>query len=201
MARKNYVLSSPGFVVDPESVQLNSGRQVDFALIAGAGYGTAGERRVKAGAVVSEIGSGKIIPRTDRRAASIDTTAGGVATATLNGHGFSVGDTVVISSASSSGLNGEWVIDTVPDANTFTFDGAPASLTDATGDVAAKATGILVAAADEDADSDSKSGYGVYVGGVFYETLLPDDGDAEIASIKSELGSRFVFDKYEDNRS
>lgn len=141
MGRVNYVLSSPGFVVDPESVSLNSGRQIDWTRV-GAAFGADGEKRVPAGTVMAELDSGLIVPRTE------DYTAAGA-------------------------------VDPL---------------------AAAPAGGILVADAHQKANSDSKSGYGVYVGGVFYEQLLPDVGDADFSDFKTELGSRFVFDKYEDSR-
>lgn len=140
MGRNSYILSSPGFVVDPESVSLNSGRQIDWDQVSAA-FGAAGEKVIPAGTIVAELDSGLIVPRTD----DIET--------------------------------------------------APASA------VTAPAVGVLVASAHQKSLSDSKSGYGVYMGGVFYETLMPDAGDAGIATFKTELGNRFVFESYADNRS
>lgn len=57
--------SSPGFIIDPKSIVRNGGRQVDFALVpAGATYGAAGSKSLKAGTIVSEVtATGKIVPR------------------------------------------------------------------------------------------------------------------------------------------
>ena len=57
--------SSPGFVVDPKRIVRNTGRQIDWSLVtAGATYGVAGSRVLKAGTVVSEVtATGKVVPR------------------------------------------------------------------------------------------------------------------------------------------
>lgn len=56
--------SSPGFIVDPKSVTRNSGRQIDWSLVTGTNYGTAPNRVIKAGTIVSEVtASGKVVPR------------------------------------------------------------------------------------------------------------------------------------------
>lgn len=61
--------------------------------------------------------------------------------------------------------------------------------------------GILVTSAHENLPSDAKTGYGVYVGGVFYENLLPDREDADFDDLREALGPRFVWETYEDDRA
>lgn len=62
--------------------------------------------------------------------------AGGVATATLSGHGYSDGAVVEISGASPSALNGQWMI-TVTGSSTFTF-ATTATAGTATGTISVK---------------------------------------------------------------
>ena len=68
------------------------------------------------------------------------------------------------------------------------------------------ATGILQTTAVQDAPEHALSGYGVYVGGVVYEALLPDAaGSPRVLAdaIKTELDTArctFKYERYEDNR-
>lgn len=65
------------------------------------------------------------------------------------------------------------------------------------------ATAILATDAVEDAPSAAKSGYGLIVGGVIYDNLLPDAGDADFATWKGELNGagvgQFVWATAEDS--
>lgn len=130
----------PGFVVDGPSLELNSGRQIDWANVA-AGFidAATGKKVLPAGTVIGELlGAGKISPR---------------------------------------------VLTTNP------------------------ATGLLATTAIEGDRSAALSGYGVIVGGVIYEALLPDSsGSPKVlaAAIKTELGTAgctFKWELYTDNRA
>jgi hypothetical protein len=69
------------------------------------------------------------------------------------------------------------------------------------------AVGIIETDADEDSKSDSKSGYGLIVGGVVYENLLPDaTGSPKVlpTDYKTEMqtagvGTGFAFRQYADD--
>jgi hypothetical protein len=70
------------------------------------------------------------------------------------------------------------------------------------------AIGLLASDAIEDDRSAALSGYGVIIGGVVYENLLPDatGGPPPVlaAAIKTELnasGTGFVFEMYGDDRT
>lgn len=69
------------------------------------------------------------------------------------------------------------------------------------------AVGVLVSNAIEGDQAAAKSGYGVYVGGVVYETLMPDStGSPKTvpAAMKTELaaaGCTFKYIPYADNRT
>lgn len=62
-------------------------------------------------------------------------------------------------------------------------------------------TEILIGTAIEDAAHHAKSGYGTYVGGVFYINLMPDYGDGSLSTWQTELGTKgpFVWLTYEDS--
>lgn len=68
------------------------------------------------------------------------------------------------------------------------------------------ALGILVSDANEGAPEEALSGYGVYIGGVIYENLLPGStGDPQVlpTQTKTDLGTaltRFYFVQYVDSR-
>lgn len=67
---------------------------------------------------------------------------------------------------------------------------------------------LLETSAYEESEAESPTGYGCIIGGVVYETLLPDSGDTNWASIKAELVDAdgglcagFVFESYADDRA
>ena len=131
--------SRHSFVVDPHSIQLNSGRQIDWANVSDTFKNAEGVKVLPAGTVVGELlGNGKVSPRV----------------ATTN-----------------------------------------------------PAIGILADSAQENLRSDSLSGYGVIVGGVLYENLLPDaSGTPKVltGAVKTELntnGTGFAFEQYGDSRA
>ena len=62
-----------------------------------------------------------------------------------------------------------------------------------------EARGLLMTSAQEDNRADAKTGYGMIVGGVIYEDLLPET----ITSYKTELetnGTSWVWETYSDSR-
>jgi hypothetical protein len=68
--------------------------------------------------------------------------------------------------------------------------------------------GILISEANEDAPSEALSGYGVLIGGVVFDNLLPDATGGPPASIGSTLktalataGCRFYYEVYVDSRA
>lgn len=201
-------VSSPGAVVDPHSIMLTSGRQVDWAAVGDAFENAAGDKELPAFKVVSEKASGKIVPRDTPVTLTSVTVTSNVATATLVDHGFVVGEVVRIAGANLAYVNGLKTVATVADDDTFTFEATGSNAT-ATGTITAiqRATGILATPANENSKSDSLSGYGVINGGTFYENMLPDaSGSPAVlsAAIKEELaatGLGFAFEQYGDSRA
>jgi hypothetical protein len=64
-------------------------------------------------------------------------------------------------------------------------------------DAGTGAYGLLEGPAHEDEDAAPLSGYGVIIGGVVYEQLVP----GITAGIKTALGDRFFFEQYADSRT
>jgi len=204
----NTTINAPGAVVDPASIMMNSGRQVDFTNTPDSYKGADGNKLIPAFTVVSQLASGKVIPRVGNELTVTVAVASNVATATKTAHGLAAGQQVYISGANLSYVNGIKTIATVPTADTFTFAATGSDAT-ATGTIKAGivACGMLVSNAVENSKSDSVSGYGIIVGGNLYENLLPDaTGTPAVLSdeIKTELanaGTGFYFEQYGDSRT
>jgi len=69
---------------------------------------------------------------------------------------------------------------------------------------ASTAVGLIVSDAVEDSKTAALSGYGMFIGGVFYEDLLPDREEAAfddwIAEIR-DLGSSIRLETFSDSRA
>ena len=66
------------------------------------------------------------------------------------------------------------------------------------------AVGFLVSDAEEDAKYAALSGYGMFLGGVFYRELLPDHAETAFADWVTEitdLGSQVRLETYSDSRA
>lgn len=203
-------LSNYGFVVDSESVRTSSGAQFNWDAVDAARANADGNKVVKAGTVVARQSDGQIVPRADKPVAISAASDDGAdeITATATAHGLSVGDIVVIEGANEARFNGSVTVATVADANTFTY--APTDTTSAgsaTGTLTAsyRAWGLLITEARENAEEHALSGYGVFIGGHFFENILADaDGNGNLpAAYLAELAATagtFSFEDYADSR-
>lgn len=208
MGRTNYQVSRPGFIADAASIARNNGRQIDFNRVPDSYKDGDGNKVVDGSTIVSELGSGKVMPRVDTKASITNLTEDGTGTATAttsSDHGYEVGDEVEISGADVSAYNGTWIVASVPTSTTFTFDGVEGGPVDDTSGATSiiKALGILWGTARENSKNAGYTGQGVIVGGVIYKNLLADHGDSDFATFLSELkaaGTGFVFEDYSDNR-
>jgi hypothetical protein len=208
MGRTTYSPIRPAFVVDPQSLARNSGRQIDWTKVPASYKNTAGVKVLDAGTVLGVTVDGPAVPRAAAQTLTSVVVASNVATATLNGHGYKVGDKLTIAGASLAYANGQIVVASVADANTFTYAATGANAT-ATGTITAaySAQCILETVAVEDSASDSKSGYGCLIGGVLFENRLPDaSGTPKVlpSAFKSELnaaGLGFAFEQFADSRA
>lgn len=206
------------------------------ALVDGdkAVVGGAGEKLVKAGTVMAEVVStGKIIPRaiipSERAtvAQAFSGTGNGVLTLAdpASAQDVKAGAYKVVFTEPATDLGRFQVFD--PDGNldgtgivgtaytgSVKFTIADGSTDFVVGDtftltvtLTYKTVGLLETNANEESKTDSKSGYGLIVGGVFYENLLPDaTGSPSVlpAAYKSELqaagiGTGYAFRQFGDN--
>ena len=170
-------LSNYGFVVDSDSVRLSSGAQFDWASVADSRKNDDLKKVVKAGTVVAKRSNGKIIPRADKSVAITSLTDDGSneITAVATAHGLATDDTIVIEGADARFL-GTFVI-TVTGANGFTYTttgATSAGVSAGTLTGSFPAYGLLIGEAREDAPEHATTGYGVMIGGHFFENLLAD---------------------------
>lgn len=187
---------------DESSLERAGGHQIDWAAIAAIN----GVKQIRAGTVMGRK-AGKVQPCAVGVTLTSVVVASNVATATLTGHGFAVGDVITVAGANLAYANGVKTIVSVPDANTFTFEATGADAA-ATGTITARvaAQQIIETDATEGARAESLSGYSMLVGGVLYENLLPDaagDPKAVPAAYKAELttaGCSFKWVRYADSR-
>lgn len=188
MGLTNYALSRVRGVADESSLERAGGHQIDWSTITA---GSDGEKRVTGLTVMGRRASGLLVPRAFAKTLTSVVVASNVATATLVGHGFAVGDLIYVSGANLAYVNGLKTVATVADADTFTFAATGANAT-ATGTITAnfQAVGLLETNAAQNAGSHALTGYSLLVGGVFYENLCPDSaGTPKVipAQYKTEL--------------
>lgn len=205
MSRTTSNVGKPGFILGV-NYDANDGRQVDFDRVPASFENADGNKELPGGTVVSELGSGKVVPRSSTKGSITNLTeTGETATATEAGHGREVGDEITIEGAGEAGYNGTWTIASVVDADNYTFDVGATVVDDSTGaTVYTKASGILLATALEGDDIDAISGYGLVIGGVVFKNLLEEDGNGDFDTWLSELkeaGTGFAFETYSDDRS
>jgi hypothetical protein len=215
MGRTNYSPSRSGFVVDPASIARLSGRQIDWTLVGEDRRQTPGQIVVvsaagAAGGAVSipvvalarALPSGTVLDfgglkyaRTTAAAAAGATavTVAAIPTALVNL------DQAVVAGSGAKFLPAGTVIGTL-------LGNGKASPRIVTTN---PAIGMLETNATDDVkSSDSVTGYGVIVGGVIFENLLPEatGGPPKVlaTAVKTELasaGAGFVFQQYSDSRT
>lgn len=215
MPRTTTRVGRPGFIADHASIDRTSGRQIDWANVAesfrttgtaastitttGAALGApsvpvaALPIALPAGAVLNFMpGAGKFAKLTAPAAAGATTlTVEALPTALANGDTAQYGATgkkmlpagTVVGSLLGAGRVSPRIVTTNP------------------------AIGLLETNAIEDDPDAALSGYGVIVGGVVYEALLPDSTGTPrtlSAAIKTELanaGTGFSYEPYADSRA
>lgn len=221
--RTERVAATPGFVADPESMDHNTGRQIDWSEVSELFQETPGtpehtvtttaaaaigattiavealDYAIPSGTILDFTGPGEFALLTADAAAGAtsltvealdaDIESGDTATApAIAGEG----DKVIPAGTSMAVIAGSEKI-------------APRIDRDISAEATETAIGLLASSAIEGEKHAALTGYGIYVGGVVYEELLPDDGDAEWedGTIPAELqaaGTGFVFETYADDR-
>lgn len=220
MGRTTTNSSTAGFVVDPASIDRNDGRQIDWTLVGeerretpgtaivsvvvGAAGAAAGAVSVPVAALTAAIPSGTTLDFGGAKFARLTAAAaaGAVAlTVAALPTALVSGDTATYAGTKGSGNK-------VLKAGT-----AVGETLSGTGKISPRvattnpAVGLLASDAVEGEVSAPRSGYGVVVGGVIYENLLPDAVAGVLPSaIKTELNAAgaskgFLFQTYADSRT
>lgn len=214
MTRTTFQPGRPGFIVDPQSIDRVSGRQIDWSLVGENYRRTPGQIVVvaPAGAAASAtsipvlalaraLPSGTVLDFGGLKYAR--TTANAVAGATA----ITVAaiptalvslDQAVVAGTGAKFLPAGTVVGTLLGAG----KASPRIVT------TNPAVGILETNATDDPNApDSYSGYGVIVGGVIFENLLPEasGGPPKVlaSAVKTELaaaGMGWVWQAYSDSR-
>lgn len=215
MGRTTYQPGRAGFIADHQSIDRLNGRQINWALVgedrrltpgqivtvgvAGAAIGATSipvlalARALNSGTVL-DFGVGKFATTTANAAAGATSiTVRAIPTAVVSG------DVATVAGSGAKFLPAGTVVGTLLDG---TGKAAPRIVT------TNPAIGILETnATDDPKSSDSSTGYGILIGGVIYENLLPEaTGTPKVlaSAVKTELaaaGTGFAFQQYADTRT
>jgi hypothetical protein len=210
MPRISHTGSSPGFIADHSSVARNTGRQVSWDNLSDLRRSTAFVVKLAAaaaqGAVALVVDA---LPQALRRGTLLffgqageyarttaDEPAGevNVAVEALPAAIEDDDEAVVAGSGMRSIKAGTIVAELA--------DGTIIPRADVTG--AETAVGFLISDAQEGAKHDALTGYGVMIGGVVYEDLLPDRDHADFATWIGEIndaGPGVRLETYSDSRA
>lgn len=199
MGRTTRNANRPGFVSDWNSVSQNGGRTVDWDDVPASRENADGDKEIPAGMPMSFAEHG-LIPRPDTEFSISNLTAssGTVTATTASDHNYEVGDVVTISGTSN--YDGTFEVTAVPASDQFEYDLGSTPADESTGTVVIEAKGILLTNAIDGEETHSLSGYGLVVGGVIYENLLPIQLSDTLKSELQDHGTGFVFEVYFDSR-
>lgn len=206
-SRTNFVNSMPGFVVDWATIVKNSGRQVDWTKVGleytdggfvvqmnGAAIATAVSLTVdplkgpvKAGTLLNFTGPGEVAVVTTDAALGATTIAVEPLDAAIEDN-----DTATVPGTGKK---------KVPAGTPMAEDATNHKIFPRT--ATAAATGLLATDALEDDRSAALTGYGVLVGGVIYQNLLPVTLDSTMKTELQATGTStgFYWETYEDDRA
>jgi hypothetical protein len=229
MGRTTSYPTRAGFILDPSSVDRSSGRQIDWANVGNRFRRTPGTAPVvvnvgAAGASASAVSVPCDALVCDGKATGEVCIPNGTVIWFSAGKFIKLNADAVVGATSLTTLA---IPTALVDADVATYPGAPGSGDKVlpagtvvgellgTGKVSPRvastnpAVGFLETDAVENDPIAAKSGYGMIVGGVLYENLLPDaSGSPKVlaSAIKTELNTAgvskgFRFEQYADNRA
>lgn len=203
--------SMPNFVADPESIDRNTGRQIDWAKIP-ASY-TAGTNYTITASATAAIAAVTIAVTALPVALPVGTVlnfTGAGKFATLTANALKGATALTVEALDASVVNGNTATYTVSFSQAKVIPAGTIMSELTSGLVVPRvarpgseaAIGILWSTATDNTyepNSDSLSGYGIIIGGVIYENLLPET----ITAYKTELntsGTGFAWATYADSR-
>ena len=210
MGRETYYDSLPGFVVDQESINRNSGRQINWDLVT-EGY------RSSAFTVTADVTSAQ-----GATTLTVVELPGPVKAGSILRFGASEFAYVTVDAAAGDvEITVEALVNAIEDTDTAIHAGTGdksipagtimAELSSGKLIPRASVTGsetstciLLAAAAENDGIGSGNLAYGCVVGGVIYQNLLPDYSHASFATWKGELdnpsvGTGWTWETYADD--
>lgn len=210
MGRTTYYDSLPGFVADYNSMDRNSGRQINWDAVGGEYSSTAFYVTSNGGAAQGATSM------------TVDALPGAVKAGTILRFGvseFAYVDTDAAAGATS--LSVEALVNAVEDNDTALVQGNGAKSIPAGTIMAELSSGkliprasvtgsetstclLLTTASEKDGIESGNPAYGCVVGGVIYQNLLPDYSNANFATWKGELdnpsvGTGWTWETYADD--
>jgi len=198
----------PSFVADPESIDRNTGRQIDWTRIpntykAGTSYTVKANGAALAAATSITVDALPIALPTG----TVLDFAGAGEFATLTAPAASGATSITVEALDAAIEDNDEATYLVSASNDKVIPGGTSMAELSSGKVVPRvarpgseaAIGILWSTATENGVTDALTGYAIIVGGVIYETLLPET----ITSYKTELetnGTSWVWETYSDSR-
>jgi hypothetical protein len=220
MGRTNYDLSTPAFIVDLQSIDRDTGRQIDWAnipawqqknlganviVVVGAAGAAGGATSVPVGALSAAIPNGTTLDFGGAKFARLTAAAAaGALTLTVAALPTALVSTDT-ATYTTAGTGGKFL-----KAGTCVGDVLGSGKLRPRVVTTNPAVGFLASDASELSETDAITGYGLIIGGYLYENLLPDATGgppaALAAGIKTELqvagaSKGFLFKVYEDTRT
>lgn len=208
---RNGLIAAMVFVADMLSLIQDTGQQIDWTTSGVARYHRGGFQVVNSAAVVAAdptvavyalehpLPAGSVIDfgAGDKVVLTADADEGAT-TITINPAQSAIADESTGFAIMEGYREGGYVIPagTIMARNATTHQLFPRAV--APGAEAAEC--ILLTDAKSDSKTDSLTGYGVTYGGIFYQNWLPDFSNAAFATFKTELGARFVWKTWRDDR-
>lgn len=217
--RQTFYTTRPPFVVDPKSINRNSGRQVDWSVVpdsyrmgavkvAASAQADSGATTMGVTAITGAIPSGTNLyfGQAGEFARLAAAAVAGATALTVDALGTTIesGDVAHYPGTGAKTLPAGKVVVELSGGKIAPRSDRPGSEV---------SMGILETVAIENEPSHALTGYGVIVGGVLYENLLPDAAAGTTGTLpdayKQELvgntsnpkSTGFAFEQYQDNRS
>lgn len=217
MGRTTSKAASPAFIVDPQSVVRNNGRQIDWTkvsddrrttpgfVVTTSGAALAAATAIPVVALAGAIKKDTILDFTGtgeyaRVSADVAAGATSIPVEALDA-GVESGDTAIVPGSGDKFLPAGTVL---VEATSGSGQSVVKKVSPRVGG-SGTAVGLLATDANEKSTVEAKSGYGVITGAKVYETLLPDAAGSPRtldSTIKSELAALpdgFSFESYTDS--
>lgn len=200
MPRQYFYPSTLPFVVDPNSVTQNSGRQIDWdnvrrvdaVVVTATGTNSQGATTLNVTALPGAVPSGTLLQfGSDEYVTTTAAAAKGATTISVGAlvNAIEAADTAVYAGVGVKSLPaGTVMVEISASKKICPRASRPSSET---------ATGFLASAAHQDSKTDALTGYGMIIGGTVYQNLLPEG--TPNSTVKNELqaaGTGFAWEDY-----